>query len=52
MCVGVQQAFLHNPLRERMRQNRLVEINKKKGKRSYRLQRRGEEAISVGMIDR
>lgn len=30
MCVGVQQAFLHNPLRERMRENRLVEINKKK----------------------
>lgn len=32
MCVGVEQAFLHNPLRERMRQNRLVEINKKKKK--------------------
>lgn len=30
MCVGVLQAFLHNPLRERMRENRLVEINFKK----------------------
>lgn len=28
--MGVQQAFLHNPLRERMRENRLVEINNKK----------------------